>query len=151
MPIPDPPDSSFVPEDRSAPEETGAPGQPSTGGELDGPGESSVAVLLDQVPEFSPAYLSLVQVFDEHPGEPIVFTELADFVAERLAALETERPVLERALAAVETVAATSEDATELVGYAFLDSLSPEDRRRIVPWLGPHARSLLDELDASGW
>jgi hypothetical protein len=35
-----------------------------------------------------------------------------------------------------------------VVGYAFLDSISPDDRRRIRPWLGPRTRLLLDELDS---
>jgi hypothetical protein len=108
----------------------------------------AVTVLLSGVPEFGPAYLALVEAFDDDPGGPAVFTELADFVSERLVAIEAERPVLERALAAVESVATAGGDADELVGYAFLDSLSPEDRRLISPWLGQATRSLLDELDA---
>jgi len=108
----------------------------------------AVTALLNGVPEFGPAYLALVEVFDDDPGGPAVFTELADFVSERLVAIEAERPVLERALAAVELVATAGGEADELVGYAFLDSLSPEDRRLIIPWLGPATRSLLDELDA---
>lgn len=110
--------------------------------------DPAVGVLLDAVPEFGPTFLSLVEAFDDDPGAPAVFTELADFVAERLVAIEAERPVLERALAAVESVAKTGSDAEELVGYAFLESLSPEDLRLITPWLGTATRSLLDDLDA---
>jgi hypothetical protein len=105
-------------------------------------------VLLRDVPEFGPSYLALVEAFDDDPGGPATFTELADFVSERLLTIEAERPVLERALAAVEVVARTGGEAGDLVGYAFLDSLSPEDRRLITPWLGQATRSLLDELDA---
>jgi hypothetical protein len=86
-----------------------------------------------------------------------VFTELADFVSSRLTAIEADRPVLERALGAIEMVAdgpdgqdgQDGQDGhpAELIGYAFLDSLSPDDRRRIQPWLGPRTRALLDELD----
>jgi hypothetical protein len=107
-----------------------------------------VAALLEGVPEFRPSFLALVEIFDDDPGGPAVFTELADFVAERLVAIEAERPVLERALAAVESVARAGGDAEELVGYAFLESLSPEDLRLITPWLGTATRSLLDDLDA---
>jgi hypothetical protein len=110
--------------------------------------DPSVTVLLEGVPEFGPAFLALVEAFDDDPGGPAVFTELADFVAERLVAIEAERPVLERALAAVESVAKRGGDAQELVGYAFLESLSPEDLRLITPWLGTATRSLLDDLDA---
>jgi hypothetical protein len=108
----------------------------------------AVTALLNGVPEFGPAYLALVETFDDDPGGPVVFTELADFVSERLVAIEAERPVLERTLAAVESVAEAGGEAGELVGYAFLDSLSPEDRRLITPWLGRATRSLMDELDA---
>ncbi|HEX3459672.1 MAG TPA: hypothetical protein VHT49_02100, partial [Acidimicrobiales bacterium] len=82
--------------------------------------DPSVAVLLEGVPEFGPSFLALVEMFDDDPGGPAVFTELADFVAERLVTIEAERPVLERALAAVESVARAGGEAEELVGYAFL-------------------------------
>ncbi|HWE69720.1 MAG TPA: hypothetical protein VG205_05125 [Acidimicrobiales bacterium] len=110
--------------------------------------DPSVTVLLEEVPEFGPAFLALVELFDDDPGGPAVFTELADFVSERLVAIEAERPVLERTLAAVESVARAGGDAQDLVGYAFLESLSPEDLRLITPWLGAATRSLLDDLDA---
>lgn len=129
------------------PSSTGAhPGAAAPHGPV--PADPSVAALLRSVPELVPRYLSLVVSLDDEPGAPVVFTDLADFVAERLAAVDREQPVLERALAAVESVAADGDGAAELVGYAFLDSFSPEDRRRVVPWLGPHARALADELDA---
>jgi hypothetical protein len=115
---------------------------------LDVPDDQAVAVVLHQVQEFETAYLDLVTAFDDAPGGPAVFTELADFVARRLAWMETDRPVLERTLRAIELVAdGQDRESAELVGYAFLDSLSPIDRDRIRPWLGPRTRSLLDELD----
>ena len=80
----------------------------------------------------------------------MIFTELADFVAERLASLDSERAVLDRALAAVEAVAGRGDEEADLIAYAFLDSLSPDDRRLVVPWLGPATRSLLDALDTAG-
>lgn len=119
-----------------------------SGFKVDFPDEPSIAVLLHQVPEFEPVYLDLVSTFDDAPGEAVVFTELADFVASRLTAVETDRPVLERALGAIEIVAEGEDiESAELIGYAFLDSLSPLDRDRIRPWLGPRTRSLLEELD----
>lgn len=115
---------------------------------IDFPDDPAVAVVLDQVPEFETAYLDLVGTFDDAPGGPAVFTELADFVASRLAGMEADRPVLERTLRAIEHVADGQDgESAELVGYAFLDSLSPIDRDRIRPWLGPRTRSLLEELD----
>jgi hypothetical protein len=123
---------------------------------IDFPDDPSVAVLLHQLPEFETAYLELVAAFDDAPGGPAVFTELAEFVSARLTAIEVDRPVLERALGAIEMVAEGQDgqdgqdgESAELIGYAFLDSLSPDDRRRIQPWLGPRTRALLDELDVT--
>jgi hypothetical protein len=116
---------------------------------VDVPDDPAVAVVLHEVPEFETAYLDLVTAFDDAPGGPAVFTELADFVSSRLAWMEADRPVLERTLRAIEVVADSQDsESTELVGYAFLDSLSPIDRDRIRPWLGPRTRLLLDELDS---
>ncbi|HEY2566062.1 MAG TPA: hypothetical protein VGI44_20300 [Acidimicrobiales bacterium] len=116
----------------------------------DFPDDPAVAVVLHQLPEFETAYLDLVAAFDDAPGGPAVFTELADFVASRLTAIEDDRPVLERAMGALEMVADGQDgESAELVGYAFLDSLSSVDRDRIRPWLGPRTRSLLDELEGS--
>jgi len=112
--------------------------------------EAFVDALIASLPEFIPGYLDLVEGFDDDPGEPVVFIELADFVADRLAAIEAERPVLERALGLIETLVETIADrdeAYELVGMAFFDSFSPEDRRRLVPWLGPGSRAALETLD----
>ena len=114
----------------------------------DFPDDRAVAVVLHEVPEFETAYLDLVSAVDDAPGGPAVFTELADFVASRLAWMEEDRPVLERTLRAIEIVADSQDsESTELVGYAFLDSLSPIDRDRIRSWLGPRTRLLLDELE----
>ncbi|HEX4217804.1 MAG TPA: hypothetical protein VHZ02_05520 [Acidimicrobiales bacterium] len=134
------PDSRSTRGDRSDPPNADPPN--------DFPDDPAVAVVLHQLPEFEAAYLELVATFDDAPGGPAVFTELADFVASRLTAIEADRPVLERAVGALEMVADSEDgESAELVGYAFLDSLSPIDRDRIRPWLGPRTRSLLDELD----
>jgi hypothetical protein len=108
--------------------------------------DPDVVVLLEVVPEFIPTYRSLLEAFDDDPEGPVVFTELADFVSDRLGHLDSPT-VLDRVLAVVESVVLDDVDGSELVAYAFLDSLSPDDRRRIVPWLGPATRRLLDELD----
>lgn len=106
--------------------------------------------LLRQVPEFAPVYLDLVKGLDDDPGGPLLFTELADFVADRLDLLDSGQILLDRALAAVEMVASRGDEEAELIAYAFLDSLSPEDRRLILPWLGTATRALLDDLDSVG-
>jgi len=113
----------------------------------DAPDDRDTALLLDALPEFVPWYLALVRAVDDSPGAPSVFTELASFVADRLAPVESQELVLQRALDALETVASRGAESSELVGYAFLDSLGPDERRMIAPRLGPHTRSLLDEIE----
>jgi hypothetical protein len=103
--------------------------------------------ILEAAPEFVDRYLALVEAADGDPGAAAAFTELADFVADLVAGIERHRPALTRCLAGVESVAATSAEAQELVAWAFLDSLTPEDRRVLAPWLGPRTRSLLEEID----
>jgi hypothetical protein len=110
--------------------------------------EDPVKVLLDALPGFVGRYLSLAEAADGEPGAAAAFTELADYVADLVAELDSIAPVLARGLAAIEAVARTSDDHAELVAWAFLDSLSPDDRRRIEVWLGPCTRRLLEEVDA---
>ncbi|MHB8328253.1 MAG: hypothetical protein ACYDD6_01255 [Acidimicrobiales bacterium] len=109
--------------------------------------DPDVAALLLAVPEFVDRYLVLVEQADGDPGAPAAFGELAEFAAGLAVEIERFRPVLERTMAAVESVAAGSEDAEELLGWAFFDSLSPDDLSRLDPWLGPHTRAVLDGLD----
>jgi hypothetical protein len=109
-----------------------------------------VDALVSGLPEFVPRYLDLVAGCDDDPGGPLILMGLADFVAERLVAFEAERAVLDRALGLVEHVIDGSDDpdgASELVGLAFFDSFSPDDRRRLAPWLGARSRLALETLD----
>ena len=119
-------------------------------------GEVLTEVLIDRLPEFLPAYQAMVEACDDHPGEPALLVELADFVAERMAVLETDRHLLERALGVIEAHLASlagadetggADETDELVTLAFFDSFSPEDRRHLLPWLGPHSRAALESLD----
>jgi hypothetical protein len=110
--------------------------------------DGAVEVLLDAVPDFVNRYLGLADAADGEPGAAAAFTELADYVADLLSQIDSIAPVVARCLAAVESVAHASDDRAELVAWAFLDSLSPDDRRLIEPWLGPCTRRLLEEVDA---
>jgi hypothetical protein len=103
--------------------------------------------LLDEVPELADRYLALAEAADGDPGAAAAFGELGELVAEIAAQLARLEPVLIRVLGAVEQVASSSEDAEELVGGAFLDSLTPDDLRRLEPWLGPATRAVADDLD----
>ncbi|HXQ90181.1 MAG TPA: hypothetical protein VN768_01415 [Acidimicrobiales bacterium] len=109
--------------------------------------DPEVAVVLEAAPGFVDRYLDLVEAADGDPGPAAMFTELADYVAGLAAEIERFTTVLVRCLEGVESVAARSDEAAELVAWAFLDSLSPEDRRRLSGWLGPRTRALLDEVD----
>ncbi len=109
-----------------------------------------IEALVAGLPEFTPSYLDLVAGCDDDPGGPLILMGLADFVAERLVALESERTVLERALGLVEHLIECSDDpdgASELVGLAFFDSFPPDHRRRLVPWLGSRSALALESLD----
>lgn len=109
--------------------------------------DPEVVTVLEAAPGFVDRYLDLVESADGDPGVAATLTELADYVAGLVAEIEHFRPVLARCLAGVESVAVTSDDGAELVAWAFLDSLSPDDRRRVVGWLGPRTRALLAEVD----
>jgi len=106
-----------------------------------------MVAVLRTAPEFTGRYLELVEEADGDPGTALAMSALAEFVAELAAALDRPGPVLERCLAAVEEVAAMVPDARELVGWAFLDSLTPEETVLLRPWLGPRTTALLDALD----
>lgn len=106
--------------------------------------------VLAALPEFVPRYLGLVEAADGDPGAAAAFTELADHASGLVAGIECFRPALVRCLAAVERVSHDSPDGEDLVAWAFLDSLSPDDRRNLSPWLGPHTRGLLDGVEAGG-
>jgi hypothetical protein len=109
--------------------------------------DTEVAVVLEAAPGFVERYLDLTEAADGDPGIAATFTELADYVADLVTEIERDTGALARCLEGVETVAVSSADAAELVAWAFLDSLSPEDRRRLGAWLGPRTRALLQEVD----
>ncbi len=109
--------------------------------------DAGVAVVLEAAPGFVDRYLDLAEAADGDPGTAATLTELADYVAGLVTEIERRAPVLARCLAGVESVATSSDDGAELVAWAFLDSLSPDDRRRLVGWLGPRTRALLHEVD----
>jgi hypothetical protein len=113
---------------------------------MSSPTDPEVELLLHEVPELVERYLALVEAADGDPGAAAAFGELGELVAELSLQLAGFEPLLSRALAAVEEVARSSDDAEELVGGAFLDSLSPDDLRLLAPWLGPATRAVVDDL-----
>ncbi len=126
---------------------TGRPGPIQPPGEIEGPGDAT-ATLLSLVPELHAAYLELVALADDDPGPAAVFAELAALVAGWLATVGEAQPALDRAFRALEAVAEdASEEALELVGYAFFDNLSPDHQRAAQRWIGPSTRSVMEVLD----
>ncbi|HAM01121.1 MAG TPA: hypothetical protein DCQ30_02675 [Acidimicrobiaceae bacterium] len=109
--------------------------------------DPDVAVLLRRVPEFTDRYLLLVEQADGDPGTPATLGELADFAAELALQLEGLRPVLDRLMAMVEELSASADGGGDLVAGAFLDSLSPDDLRRLRPWFGRATWAILDDLE----
>ena len=109
--------------------------------------QPELVTILEAAPEFAPRYLELVAAVDGDPGPAAAFAELADFAAELAVTIDRYRPALTRILAGVEEVADRSADAEELVGWAFLDALSPDDLRRLEPWFGPATRAVLHGLE----
>jgi hypothetical protein len=113
---------------------------------------SLFAEVVRHLPEFVPRYVALVEAGDEDPGEPMVLMELAGFVADRLRVVGAEGSALSRALGLVEALLAAREGddvGVELVGYAFFDSFTLEDRRRLTPRLGQRSLDLLESLEMS--
>ena len=108
--------------------------------------DPEVQLLLHEVPEFADRYVALVEAADGDPGAAAAFGELGELAAEMALQLARIEPLLCRVLAAVEEVASSSDDAEELVGGAFLDSLSPDHLRLLGPWLGPATRAVADDL-----
>ena len=106
-----------------------------------------MSTILEATPGFVDRYLDLVEAADGDPDPAATFTELADYVAGLVAEVERLRPPVVRCLAAVEAVAAASDGDAELVAWAFLDSLSPDDRARLTASFGPRTRALLAEVD----
>ncbi len=148
--MPPQPESRLPPDAESHPARETGPFDQETGPFARETGPALLDALVGRLPEFVPTYLALAEACDDDPGEPVIFVELADFVADRLALVETGRPVLERALDLIEARLDGADDDADLIGLAFFDSFSPEDRRRLVPWLGPRSLATLESLDGPG-
>jgi hypothetical protein len=106
-----------------------------------------VRVIIDAVPALARSYVFLVEAADGDPGSPTFFAELAEYVADLLGAPERFHHEISACLSAVEIVAQGSEDAMELVGWAFLGQLSPDERTALRLWFGPETSRILDTVD----
>ena len=95
-----------------------------------------VLPLLEAVPEFVPLYRRLDEASGGEPGAVTVLMELADFVLDHGVRLDQEQGLLARVLDAVEKHLerlGDDEEASEIVGFAFFDSMPPECLRSLRP------------------
>jgi hypothetical protein len=114
----------------------------------DGP---EVLELIRGVPAFVARYLDLIEQADGLPGSEVAFTEFADFVSELASLPNPGQPTgLAECMRTIEKVAATSEDAEDLIGWSFLDYLSLDARRAVLAVLGPVTRKILETVEDPG-
>ncbi|HEV3280476.1 MAG TPA: hypothetical protein VG032_02630 [Acidimicrobiales bacterium] len=108
--------------------------------------------VLRDLPEFVPRYLELATACDDDPDEPLILAELAEFVAGRLAVISPTGSAVQRALELVEALLVERDGddiGRELVGYAFFDHFTVEDRRHLARRLGPLSLALLEWLEVA--
>jgi hypothetical protein len=107
--------------------------------------DAAVKLLRSEVPDFEDHYLDLIDIYDEDLTPEIVFMELADFVANLVTGAGSDGS-LERCLAAIEQVAATTDEGGDLVAYSFLNELPAWTRAPVMEHLGPVGARLAERL-----
>jgi len=111
--------------------------------------QQAVAELRQAVPEMEDRYLELVDIYEDDLGADVVFGELADLVNDIVLGREDDEALLGRCLDVVESLAERGDpDADEIVGFYFLDMLSPGTLARITSSLGEHTLDVLDRLES---
>ncbi len=102
--------------------------------------------ILVTAPELLDRFVPLLREADGDPGAAAFLGNLAEHVSELATAIGSCAPRLAACLAAVEAVATSSPDAEELVGWAFLDSLSDEELRMLHAGLGARTLAILESM-----
>jgi hypothetical protein len=116
---------------------------------VEGVEQRAVAELRQAVPELEDRYGELVDIYEDDLGADIVFGELADLVNDVALGKEGDEALLERCLDVVESLAETGDrDADEIVGFYFLDQLSPGTLTRVTSRLGEQTLDVLDRLES---
>jgi hypothetical protein len=111
--------------------------------------QRAVAELRQGVPELEDRYLELVDIHEDDLGADVVFGELADLVNDIVLGRDGDEALLGRCLDVVESLAETGDpDADEIVGFYFLDQLSPGTLTRVTSSLGEHSLDVLDRLES---
>jgi hypothetical protein len=116
---------------------------------IEGVEQRAVAELRQAVPELEERYGQLVDIYEDDLGADVVFGELADLVNDVVLGKDEGEPLLDRCLDLVESLAEMGDrDADEIVGFYFLDQLSPGALARVTSRLGEHTLDVLDRLDS---
>jgi hypothetical protein len=116
---------------------------------IEGVDQRAVAELRQAVPELEDRYDELVDIYEDDLGADVVFGELADLVNDVVLGKRGDEALLDRCLDVVESLAETGDpDADEIVGFYFLDQLSPGTLTRVTSRLGEHTLDVLDRLES---
>jgi hypothetical protein len=116
---------------------------------IEGVEQRAVDELRQAVPELEDRYDGLVDIYEDDLGADVVFGELADLVNDVVLGKEGDDALLDRCLDVVESLAETGDpDADEIVGFYFLDQLSPGTLNRVTSRLGEHTLDVLDRLES---
>ncbi len=116
---------------------------------IEGIEQRAVAELLQAVPELEDRYDELLDIYEDDLGADVVFGELADLVNGVVLGTKGDEALLDRCLEVVESLAEMGDpDADEIVGFYFLDQLSPGTLNRVTSRLGEHTLDVLDSLES---
>jgi hypothetical protein len=111
--------------------------------------QRALADLREAVPEMENRYQDLVDIYEDDIGADVVFGALADLVNDFVLGGEGDMALLGRCLDFIESLAELVDpDADEIVGFYFLDMLSPGALARITPHLRESTNEVLDRLES---
>jgi hypothetical protein len=116
---------------------------------IDGVEQRAVAELRQAIPEMEDRYEDLVDIFEDDIGADVVFGALADLVNDIVLGGAGDEALLARCLDLVESLAEQGDpDLDEIVGFHFLDVLSPGTLDEVTSSLGEHTRGVLARLES---
>lgn len=116
---------------------------------INGTEQRAVSDLREVVPEIEQRYHDLVDIYEDDIGADVVFGALADLVNDMVLGGKGDEAVLDRCLDFMESLAEMGDpDADEIVGFYFLDMLSPGTLARVTSRLGEGTSDVLDRLES---
>ncbi|HEX4541056.1 MAG TPA: hypothetical protein VH112_12510 [Acidimicrobiales bacterium] len=115
---------------------------------IEGVEHRAVDELRQALPELEDRYDELVEIYEDDLGADVVFGALADLVNDVVLGKEGDEALLDRGLDFIESLAETGDaDVDEIVGFCFLDQLSPGTLARVTSRLGGRTLEVLDRLE----